>query len=247
MSAQRPGTTLNTKSTLAGKRAFVFYTGTVGYDYLTQLPSGENELMFGGGWASGMDAAFADVGEVDDTTYNLPVASHLAGALPFYFGEDNWGKEKEPEETEDERKSGVKWGEGRTKASWGGILGISADGLPWVGRLGPKLSGRAEPLLTATPKLTQAAKLMAKGYDSNSSYFDRQAEEATELTAPPGEWVAAGYTGEGMVHAWMSGKALAFMVLNDEEGIKDWFPEILRINERRWKRADIVDFLSKKL
>ena len=45
----------------------------------------------------------------------------------------------------------------------------------------------------------------------------------------------------------MSGKALAFMVLGDEEGIKDWFPEILRINEQRWKKADIVGLLSKLL
>lgn len=247
MSAQRPGTTLNTKSTLAGDRAFIFYSGTIGYDYLTQLPTGENELMFGGGWASSMDAAFADVGEVDDTKFSWPVASHLAGALPLYFGAENWGKEKEPEETEDERNSGVKWGEGRTKASWSGILGISADGLPWVGRLSPKLSGRAEPPRTCTPKLSHNP-LTDKDHDSSySKRTTSSADELVELTLPPGEWVAAGYTGEGMVHAWMSGKALAFMVLNDEEGIKDWFPEILRINERRWKKADIVEFLSKKL
>ena len=239
MSAQRPGASFNIKSTITGDRTFVFYTGLVGYDYLTQLPSGENELMFGGGWASSIDAAIADVGEVDDTNYSLSVASHLAGALPFYFGDENWGKEKEPEVTEDETKSGVEWGKGRTKTSWGGILGISADGHPWVGRLGPKLSGRTEPPPTSTPKLS-----LDGNCDVTSSYSNHN--EST-LTAPPGEWIAAGYTGEGMVHAWMSGKALAFMVLNDEEEIKEWFPEILRINERRWKRADIVDFMSKAL
>ncbi|KAK7688052.1 hypothetical protein QCA50_008422 [Cerrena zonata] len=56
--------------------------------------------MFGGGWASNIAAAVADVGEVDDTRFSWPVASHLAGSLPLYFGAENWGKEKVPEETE---------------------------------------------------------------------------------------------------------------------------------------------------
>ncbi|KAK0456846.1 hypothetical protein EV421DRAFT_2013888 [Armillaria borealis] len=46
----------------------------------------------------------------------------------------------------------------RVKKVWSGVLGISADGLPW-----------------------------------------RR------------EWITAGYSGEGMVHAWMSGKALVYM------------------------------------
>ncbi|CAL1696967.1 unnamed protein product [Somion occarium] len=234
MSAQRPGTTLNTKSTLTGERSYVFYSGTLGYDYLTQLPSGENELMFGGGWASAMDAAFADIGTVDDSQYNWPVASHLAGALPFYFGAENWGREKDPEETEDDKKGGVKWGSGRTKASWSGILGISADGLPWVGRVPTKLSGRSEPSQSCTPRVPpkEVGETISGG---------------PLLTSPPGEWISAGYTGEGMVHAWMSGKALAFMVLNDEEGVREWFPEILRVSEKRWKKADIVDYISRRL
>ncbi|KAI0791675.1 FAD dependent oxidoreductase-domain-containing protein [Abortiporus biennis] len=92
MSSQRPGTSLNTTTTLSGYRSYVFLTGSVGYDYLTQLPSGENELMFGGGWASAQDFALTDIGLSDDSTYSLPVASHLAGALPLYFGEK--GREK---------------------------------------------------------------------------------------------------------------------------------------------------------
>lgn len=247
MSTQRPGTTLNAKSTHAGNRAFVFNTENGGYDYLTQLPTGENELMFGGGWASNIAAAVADVGQVDDTSFSWPIASHLAGMLPLYFGAENWGKEKEPEQTEDERKSGVKWDEGRTKASWSGILGISADGRPWVGRLSPKLSGRAEPPLTSTPKVSNKPSAGGESGPSHSKVATSKTADLSKLTSPPGEWIAAGYTGEGMVHAWMSGKALASMVLNDEEGIKDWFPEILRINEKRWKKADIVNFISKKL
>lgn len=175
MSAQRPGTTLG-RATLDGQRSYVFHPGGLGYDYLTQLPAGEHELMFGGGWASAFDVAFADLGTSDDSAFSVPVASHLAGALPLYFGERTWGREKEPERTEDD--GDVQWGEGRTKAQWGGIIGISADGLPWVGRLPQKISGRPEPPASSTPRT------VAKEAGSHS-----------EMTAPPGEWISAGYTG----------------------------------------------------
>ncbi|EGO00875.1 hypothetical protein SERLA73DRAFT_178847, partial [Serpula lacrymans var. lacrymans S7.3] len=65
MSAQRPGQSLD-PSTLSGQRSFVFYTGTVGYDYLTQLPTGENELMLGGGFARAAEDNFIEVGNTDD-------------------------------------------------------------------------------------------------------------------------------------------------------------------------------------
>ncbi|KAL2684629.1 hypothetical protein Neosp_005708 [[Neocosmospora] mangrovei] len=75
-----------------------------------------------------------------------------------------------------------------------------------------------------------------------------------------GEWVAAGFNGEGMVWAWLSGTALAIMVLgleeeNLEKGVgrpggklDDWFPrEILGVDGGRLKRADVAnlaDFVS---
>ncbi|KAG6374444.1 FAD dependent oxidoreductase [Boletus reticuloceps] len=73
--------------------------------------------------------------------------------------------------------------------------------------------------------------------------------EASIPTAP-GEWIAAGYTGEGMVQAWMSGKALAEMVLGRErEGnLAEWFPDILRVSTARWKKAKpeaLLDFMSR--
>ncbi|KAK7688053.1 hypothetical protein QCA50_008423 [Cerrena zonata] len=97
--------------------------------------------------------------------------------------------------------------------------------------------GEPEPPLTSTPKLSNNPSADEGSDPSHSSSATPKTDKLVKLTSPPGEWIAAGYTGEGMVHAWMSGRALASMVLNDEEGIKDWFPEILRINEKRWKKA----------
>lgn len=237
MSAQRPGSSLS-PSTMDGLRSFVFYSGHFGYDYLTQLPTGEHELMLGGGWASNMESALSEVGATDDSGVSVAGASHLAGALPVFFGDHHWGREKAVSDQECE-EDGVKWGQGRTKASWSGILGISADGMPWVGRLPTKVSGRAAPAVISTPRVKNG-----EGKDTSKSLLDK---EDRALTAAPGEWICAGYTGEGMVHAWMSGKALAHMVLGREEDIEGWFPNILRVTEKRWKKADIVDMIARRL
>ncbi|KAM6492260.1 hypothetical protein JOM56_011984 [Amanita muscaria] len=61
---------------------------------------------------------------------------------------------------------------------------------------------------------------------------------------PPGEWIAAGYSGEGMVHAWLSGKALAEMVGG---GLANGLPSPFRIVEERWKRTGIKDLIVRLL
>lgn len=51
--------------------------------------------------------------------------------------------------------------------------------------------------------------------------------------------------GEGMVHAWQSGKALAYMVLGlDKGGVLDSLPEVFRISEERWKDVEIEDLIA---
>ena len=230
MSAQRPGRALH-PSTLSGQRSFVFYRGARGYDYLTQLPTGEHELMFGGGWASAItcdgSSALPDIG-TDDARLNPAVQSYLAGALPQHFGLRNWGADAVPA-AENDVEAPAGWHPGRTKAQWSGVLGISADMFPWVGRLPEQVSGRAA------------------GKWTTRSENERKREKDDVQLVPAGEWIAAGYSGEGMVHAWMSGKALVSMVLDHEEEIVDWFPEILRVTEKRWKEANIEDLFAKFL
>lgn len=219
MSAQRPGQSLPIPdSNPTSHRSFVFYTRPMGYDYLTQLPTGEYEFMLGGGFAQDGDEGYEAMGNTDDTTYSTRIGTHLSGVLPRYFGENNWGREGVPLEGE--------WAEGRVKALWSGILGISVDLIPWVGRLPCVISGRSEPPLSSAVK-------SEKG-------------EGMHVGATPGEWIAAGYSGEGMVHAWLSGKALADMVLGREvEGkLGEWFPDIMRVSEKRWKKAKAENLLE---
>jgi len=235
MTAQRPGTGFRTAGA-GSRRTHIFYYPSPGFDYLTQLPghdkgSGDGELLFGGGLMQDGQLVLSEVGVADDSGYHLGIASHLQGALPEYFGRQNWGGESvnDPQEA---GEGGGTWAQGRVKSLWSGILGFSADLHPWVGRVPSVISRRPAP-----PSLF--TRISDKDTASGKDHVDRP-------LAPPGEWVSAGYSGEGMVHAWLCAHALALMVLGleKEEDVHTWFPDEYRLTEKRWKRATIARFMA---
>lgn len=197
MTAQMPRTGLGEKppgSPWTGTRSFVFYpSSSVGeYDYLTQqqqqgqstphYPPPDGELMLGGGlWR----AIVSEIGAADDSQYSPKVENYLRQALGSYFSVKEESGEKE-----------------KVRGVWSGILGVSADERPWVGRIPGAVTGR----------------------HGN------------------GEWIAAGYSGEGMVHAWMSGKILGSMVLGLEEDAR--LPSVYKIDVERWKKASFEEFVA---
>ncbi|TFK48290.1 DAO-domain-containing protein [Heliocybe sulcata] len=151
-----------------------------GFDYLTVRPSGH--IMYGGGWAQSGNQGMDDVGVAADDEQALFASAHLLGILPTIFD----GKVLKGVEVE-----------GR----WTGSLGMSADWLPWVGKVPESVSGR-------------------KG---------------------AGEWVSAGYTGEGMVNAWGCGEALGKMIMGE---VDDRLPEEMIITAKRVRRANPVDLFE---
>jgi len=83
-----------------------------------------------------------------------------------------------------------KWGAGaELKQLWSGITGLTGDFMPLVGPLDAKLTGRD----------TRGSKRVLSGKGSC------------------GEWIAAGFSGEGMVWAWLSGAALGIMIAGSED------------------------------
>ncbi|KAJ6548212.1 nucleotide-binding domain-containing protein [Mycena vulgaris] len=243
MTTQRPGCALGAR--WAGTRAFVFYPGTsmAAFDYLTQQPCPAHddstdwkdtgypppagELMFGGGAMLGgraESAALDNIGISDDSQDDFEVSAYLGGALERYFAA-GWGGEGGPVEEQDtgSETRGGEWGQGRMRAAWTGIMGLSADGQPWVGRVPSPITQRAEPALADAEHL-----------------------------ARPGEWIAAGFTGEGMTHAWLAGVALARMVLGPSGTVQNShstdaaaeLPPQFLITEKRWRAADIEAFLG---
>ena len=157
------------------------------------------------------------IGNADDRSWNLEAEKQLSDGLNYYFdGPQAMTSEK------------------RVKQVWSGIVAFSVDEQPWVGRIPEEISGRRA---RAIGDQDPASRSLGSGPFTKAP------------STAPGEWMAAGYTGEGMVHAWMSGKALAYMVLgldvvNDEEkgegNLEEWFPDVFRVTEERWKNAGIL-------
>ncbi|KAH8701675.1 FAD dependent oxidoreductase [Talaromyces proteolyticus] len=60
------------------------------------------------------------------------------------------------------------------------------------------------------------------------------------------EWVAAGFCGHGMAYCWLTGKAVADMILKGEETVKEWFPaeQYICSNERLQKFTLVERLLS---
>lgn len=262
MSTQRPSSGLNVSQNRndannddwTGTRAYVFYPGNshTAYDYLTQfLPSPSSsddnnestsrkllptsgEFMFGGGamlGGSSEAAVLGVVGVADDNKTDFAVEAYLSGALPMYFGK-NWTEEGKPSKDENNDISGPQWGKGRVKSIWTGLVAFSADNNPWVGRVPATVSQRKEPSPSHSPSIPSEIKSSAPQNDKHT-------------LSPAGEWVCAGYSGEGMVHAWLSGRALARMILGvKDNGHDPALPDPFLITEKRIKQAKIEDFMQ---
>ncbi|KFA74729.1 hypothetical protein S40288_03948 [Stachybotrys chartarum IBT 40288] len=205
MTAQRPGDDF---PRCHGQRSWsVIYRP--GFDYITQRPDGPGgemgDLMVGGGFFRSKEQGMDVLGVYDDSYTDAFPVMHLYGCMPTVF-QPNWGAGS------------------AMKKSWSGIVALTGDTLPLVGRL---------------PSSDPAAP-------------SRQPATASSLKAGSGEWVSAGYNGEGMVWAWLCGSAVAVMMAGEEDNdvapglgrpggrLTEWFPvEELAVNAARLKRADL--------
>lgn len=106
-----------------------------GLDYVVQMPR-NGEYMFGGGETKSSDRQADDMDDSVSPDHN--VASYLNGALPSYFGYDNWGSER----TDFPRSNDTAVFLGRTKRVWTGIEGSAWDGRPIVGMIPTSATGR---------------------------------------------------------------------------------------------------------
>ncbi|KAF7589369.1 hypothetical protein BBP40_004417 [Aspergillus hancockii] len=110
---------------------------------------------------------------------------------------------------------------------WSGCMGFTTDLIPYVGEISPKFTKR------------QRVSNKGKGTSSEPG------------SSPPNEWITAGFNGDGMVLAWLSGTAVGLMVLGREDihlearpgrpagKIVDWLPEGLRLSESRIRDSNI--------
>lgn len=164
-----------------------------GFDYFIHrpdTPKRQGAILLGGALSQSGDDGFDEFGIPSDADTGLFITAYLRGLLPTVYDPSR---------------------EIRFISSWTGIMGWSADLMPWVGRLPSSVTGR--PLRS----------------------------DLVENRSPivGGEWVSAGYSGEGMTHALGCGKALAMMILGKDRELEDWFPREYHITEKRVESADV--------
>jgi glycine/D-amino acid oxidase-like deaminating enzyme len=219
MTAQRPGKSF---PKLDGSRSWCLINKK-GYEYVTQRPGQVDsidglggEIMIGGGMIQSGRKGFGEFGVASDAETNYLTGCHLGGVLPMGFGLENWGEDAPG---------------GRMKNMWSGSLGLTADMMPFVGRLEPGLTGR-------TPVKAKLSK------------------DAVGPVTLPAEWISAGYNGEGMVNAWLCGVALGLMVLGREDisaaktsgrphgKLEEWFPKEYICSQARVTNASVYELLE---
>jgi glycine/D-amino acid oxidase-like deaminating enzyme len=123
------------------------------------------------------------------------------------------------------------WGaesEGKPRKVWCGVVAVAGDARPLVGRLDTRVTGRKPPAKAKTTNAGQGG-------------------------VEPGEWIAAGFMGNGMVWAWLSGTAVGIMLAGSEDDqlplkpgipagrLKDWMPGDLLPTYERVNKMDIAD------
>jgi glycine/D-amino acid oxidase-like deaminating enzyme len=121
--AQRPGINLP-KTGLPMTYSFVLEHG---YEYMITRPPGsinESDITIGMGIHQLPNDGACRFGNTDDTALEPTIAAYLRDCTANYFGA-NWGDGH---------------ADGRIRHEWSGVMGASADGLPYVGAV-PDKSG----------------------------------------------------------------------------------------------------------
>ncbi|KAH0087356.1 FAD dependent oxidoreductase, partial [Aureobasidium melanogenum] len=121
ITAQRPG------SKLPGLDTTYSFIYAQGYEYMITRPPGTLDagaIVIGGGLGRLANTGASEFGTVLDTDLNAEISTYLYNCTAGYFG-DNWGEDAK---------------EGRIVKEWSGVMGTSADGLPYVGSM-PEMPG----------------------------------------------------------------------------------------------------------
>ncbi|KAI6820925.1 FAD dependent oxidoreductase [Hortaea werneckii] len=114
--AQRPGLGLDQRG-LTHTYSFIHETG---YEYMMTLPAAAvnaGDIVVGGGLHQLPNDGATRYGETDDSDLEPSIQEYLRDCTPRFFGKI-WGRDHQA---------------GRIKKEWSGIMGASADGLPYVG------------------------------------------------------------------------------------------------------------------
>lgn len=127
-------------------------------------------------------------------------------------------------------------------------IGVATDGLPFNFHTKVHLAGVLRAVFAEEHWGSEDGKAIKSMWTGNLGFTNdnlpfvgklpRNLTERDVSNADGAEWIAAGYNGEGMIHAWRSGIAVAQMILEEmvpgkKFGWEQWLPEQLLITEER--------------
>lgn len=202
ITVQRPGKDTTLSAPLPTTFSFIYKDG---YEYMIPRPlsDGGQDIIIGGGLGRLPQAGASEFGIVDDSSLNPAISKYLYSSLVGYFGATNWG------ETSDEQDLN------RIVQEWTGIMGATADGRPFVGKVPGKIRSQRLP----------------EGHGAEREVPLRNL------------WISAGFNGHGMALCLKSAEALVKMIENEGPGYDnhgpvelkglEWFPESFLVTEKR--------------
>lgn len=202
MSAQKPGSDF---PTTGGARSWGMIYNP-GFDYVTQRPDGADgspgDCMVGGGFTRSKEQGLDNVGIWDDSTMDALTMVHIEGIMSTTFG-PNWGLG------------------GGLKKRWTGILGVTGDGLPFVGPMQDSISNNCK-----TGK--EAGEWIAAGFNGRGMVW---------------AWLSG--TAVGIMIAGKDHVNLDKGLGRPAGKLDDWFPRAaVALDDKRLKNADLMNLTA---
>lgn len=206
MSAQNPG--YHSYQTFHGDRSWSIIYGENDYDYMTQRPSakGMGDIMLGGGTFRSKDNGINQIGVWDDSCTDALTSAHLAGILPIVFSPDKEARKPEQHER-------------FLQQHWSGIIALTADSLPFVGRLDGRLSGRKSQQCSA-----DSSEWISAGYNGQGMVF---------------AWLCG--TALAVMIMGLEEESIPASPGYPGGILSEWFPKELLLDDKRFDRIDILD------
>jgi glycine/D-amino acid oxidase-like deaminating enzyme len=182
--------------------------GSDDFDYMTQRPSfdGIGDIMLGGGTFRSKNNGIDQIGVWDDSRTDVFTSAHLAGILPVAFS-----PEKRQRQTEEHSR--------HLQQHWSGIISLTADSLPFVGKLDSRLSGR-----TTRDDSRAGSEWIAAGYNGEGMVF---------------AWLCG--TALGLMIMGSEEEDIPASLGFPGGTLNEWFPRELLLEKRRYDRIDVLD------
>ncbi|KAL6070263.1 DAO domain-containing protein [Balamuthia mandrillaris] len=163
-----------------------------GYEYMIQRKDGR--IVVGGRrWIS----PTMEEATLNDSVYNVAISNSLKSFVKSVFPITIVGEEEEAsddDEQEDELEGKLRF---KVERQWTGIMGQTSDDFPLLGPLSFKRTNRKEDSIKEEKK--DEEDLQASLYRNSNS----------KRKVPNGEYVIAGFCGDGMSRCFAAGKRLA--------------------------------------